>query len=88
MSMSTDTYIKSHVSCILGSPEKLEKLPQSCQSPKKPFQTFECSKMIRMICALGSKPKRPIFFRVVEDGHQPHIRGLYTSYKDSLLKVG
>ena len=28
------------------------------------------------------------WFPVVGDGHQPNSRGLYTHYKDSLLKVG
>ena len=28
------------------------------------------------------------YFHIVGDGHQPHSRGLYTHYKDSLLKVG
>ena len=28
------------------------------------------------------------YFRMIGDGHQPNSRGLYTHYKDSLLKVG
>ena len=28
------------------------------------------------------------YFHVIGDGHQPYSRGLYTHYKDSLLKVG
>ncbi len=28
------------------------------------------------------------YFHIVGDGHQPNSRGLYTHYKDSLLKVG
>ena len=28
------------------------------------------------------------WFPVVGDGHQPNRRGVYTHYKDSLLKVG
>ena len=36
---------------------------------------------------LGSK--LPLFpYTVIGDGHQPNSRGLYTHYKDSLLKVG
>ena len=27
-------------------------------------------------------------FHIIGDGHQPNSRGLYTHYKDSLLKVG
>ncbi len=27
-------------------------------------------------------------FPMVGDGHQPNSRGLYTHYKDSLLKIG
>ena len=30
----------------------------------------------------------PDCFPVLGDGHKPHIRGLYTHCKDSLLKVG
>ena len=28
------------------------------------------------------------YFHIIGDGHQPNSRGLYTHYKDSLLKVG
>ena len=28
------------------------------------------------------------YFHIIGDGHQPSSRGLYTHYKDSLLKVG
>ena len=28
------------------------------------------------------------YFHIIVDGHQPNSRGLYTHYKDSLLKVG
>ena len=28
------------------------------------------------------------YFNIIGDGHQPNSRGLYTQYKDSLLKVG
>ena len=28
------------------------------------------------------------YFHIIGDGHQPNSRGLYTTYKDSLLKVG
>ena len=28
------------------------------------------------------------YFHIIGDGHQPTSRGLYTHYKDSLLKVG
>ena len=28
------------------------------------------------------------YFRIIGDGHQASSRGLYTHYKDSLLKVG
>ena len=28
------------------------------------------------------------YFHIIMDGHQPNSRGLYTHYKDSLLKVG
>ena len=28
------------------------------------------------------------YFHIIGDGHQPNCRGLYTQYKDSLLKVG
>ena len=28
------------------------------------------------------------YFHIMGDGHQPNSRGLYTHYKDSLLKVG
>ena len=37
------------------------------------------------IYMLGSKLP---FFSYGRDGHQPYSRGLYTHYKDSLLKVG
>ena len=30
----------------------------------------------------------PHYFHIIGDGHQPNSRGLYTHYKDSLLKVG
>ncbi len=30
----------------------------------------------------------PWHFHIIGDGHQPNTRGLYTHYKDSLLKVG
>ena len=36
-------------------------------------------------CVVGSN--LPLF-NVIGDGHQPNSRGLYTHYKDSLLKVG
>ena len=36
------------------------------------------------ICAIGSIN----YFHIIGDGHQPNSRGLYTHYKDSLLKVG
>ena len=29
-----------------------------------------------------------LYFHIIGDGHQPNSRGLYTHYKDSLLKVG
>ncbi len=32
--------------------------------------------------------KLPLFPYLIGDGHQPNSRGLYTHYKDSLLKVG
>ena len=30
----------------------------------------------------------PLYFHIIGDGHQLNSRGLYTHYKDSLLKVG
>ena len=30
----------------------------------------------------------PHYFHIIGDGHQPNSRGLYTNYKDSLLKGG
>ena len=30
----------------------------------------------------------PHYFHIMGDGHQPNNRGLYTHFKDSLLKVG
>ena len=38
------------------------------------------------ICAIGSI--NSLYFHIIGDGHQPNSRGLYTHYKDSLLKVG
>ena len=38
------------------------------------------------ICAIGSI--NSYYFPYKEDGYQPNSRGLYTYYKDSLLKVG
>ena len=29
-----------------------------------------------------------LYFHIIGDGHQPNSRGLYTHYKDSLLKGG
>ena len=40
----------------------------------------------RVFGAIGSK--LTIFFAGSRDGHQPHIRGLHSYYKDSPLKVG
>ena len=45
--------------------------------------TFE----LRTQYVLGSKLPI-IYFHIIGDGHQPNSRGLYTHYKDSLLKVG
>ena len=39
--------------------------------------------MIQMCWGLNSH-----HLHIIGDGHQPNSRGLYTSYKDSLLKVG
>ena len=39
-----------------------------------------------VICAIGSINSQ--YFHTIGDGHQPNSRGLYTHYKDSLLKVG
>ena len=38
---------------------------------------------VRIVRCLNSH-----YFHIIGDGHQPNSRGLYTHYKDSLLKVG
>ena len=41
---------------------------------------------VGFICAIGSIHSH--YFHIIGDGYQPNSRGLYTHYKDSLLKVG
>ena len=37
-------------------------------------------------CAIGSINSH--YFQIIGDGHQPNSRGLYTHYKDSVIKGG
>ena len=48
-----------------------------------PWKNMDIVGILYMCWGLNSH-----YFHIIGDGHQPNSRGLYTHYKDSLLKVG
>ena len=57
------------------------------EAEHKPLEKGDCSGKINQIVHL-CQGLNSHFFHIIGDGHQPNSRGLYTHYKDSLLKVG
>ena len=68
------------VECIAKSPDERTTLFRVRSNETRIYYSL---KRYHMCQGLNSD-----YFHIIGDGHQPNSRGLYTHYKDSLLKVG